>query len=78
MRRVGDTVGYQVRFEEVDRARTRLKFLTEGVLTRRLLTDPHFKDVSAVVLDEFHERHWMQTLALALLRRLQIDTHVRI
>ena len=37
---VGETVGYQVRFEEVAGPRTRLRFLTEGVLTRRLLSDP--------------------------------------
>jgi len=36
---------------------TRLRFITEGVLTRRLLSDPDLKGVSAVVLDEFHERH---------------------
>ena len=37
---VGETVGYQVRFEEVAGPRTRLRFLTEGVLTRRMLSDP--------------------------------------
>ena len=37
---VGETVGYQVRFEEVAGPRTRLRFVTEGVLTRRLLSDP--------------------------------------
>ena len=36
----GERVGYQVRFEEVASARTRLKFLTEGILTRRLISDP--------------------------------------
>ena len=69
--RVGDTVGYQVRFEDVTGPRTRLKFLTEGVLIRRLLTDRSLQNVSAVVLDEFHERHLDADLALALLRRLQ-------
>ena len=68
---VGQTVGYQVRFEEVVSQRTRLRFLTEGVLTRRLLSDPALKGVSAVVLDEFHERHLDSDLALALLKRLQ-------
>jgi ATP-dependent helicase HrpB len=66
-------VGYQVRFEDVTGPRTRLKFLTEGVLTRRLLTDRQLQNVSAVVLDEFHERHMDADLALALLRRLQLD-----
>ena len=38
--RVGDTVGYQVRFEEVAGPKTRLRFMTEGVLTRRMISDP--------------------------------------
>jgi ATP-dependent helicase HrpB len=68
---VGQTVGYQVRFEEAIGPRTRLRFVTEGVLTRRLLSDPGLKGVGAVVLDEFHERHLDSDLALALLKRLQ-------
>ncbi|MGO4211051.1 helicase-related protein, partial [Terriglobus sp. YAF25] len=71
---VGETVGYQVRFEEVSGPRTRLRFVTEGVLTRRLLSDTMLKGVSAVVLDEFHERHLDGDLALGLLRRLQVTT----
>ena len=68
---LGGTVGYQVRFEEVAGPATRLRFLTEGVLTRRLLSDPDLKCAGCVVLDEFHERHLEGDLALALLRRLQ-------
>lgn len=68
---VGGTVGYQVRFEERIGPRTRLRFVTEGILTRRLLTDPTLKGIDAVVLDEFHERHLDSDLALALLKRLQ-------
>lgn len=67
----GETVGYQVRFEESVGPRTRLRFVTEGILTRRLLSDPELKGVQTVVLDEFHERHLESDLALALLRRLQ-------
>src|SRR6478752_6847815 len=69
--KVGETVGYQVRFEDVGGPHTRLRFVTEGVLTRRLLSDAELRDVGAVVLDEFHERHLDGDLALALLRRLQ-------
>ena len=68
---VGETVGYQVRFERIAGPGTRLHFLTEGVLTRRLLSDPDLEGVDAVVLDEFHERHLESDLALALLKRLQ-------
>jgi ATP-dependent helicase HrpB len=67
----GETVGYQVRFEEAVSPRTRLRFVTEGILTRRMLSDPSLKGVGAVVLDEFHERHLESDLALALLKRLQ-------
>jgi ATP-dependent helicase HrpB len=69
--RVGETVGYTVRFEDVSSPRTRLRFVTEGLLTRRLLSDPALGGVAAVVLDEFHERHVATDLALALLARLQ-------
>ena len=67
----GETVGYQVRFEKVVGPLTRLHFVTEGVLTRRLLSDPNLQGVDAVILDEFHERHLESDLALALLKRLQ-------
>lgn len=71
---LGGTVGYQVRFEDVSGPKTRLRFLTEGVLTRRLISDPDLRGVSTVVLDEFHERHLDTDVALALLRRLQLST----
>ena len=67
----GGTVGYQVRFDEVSGPRTRLRFLTEGVLTRRLLADRRLERVGIVILDEFHERHLQSDLVLALLRGLQ-------
>ena len=69
--RVGETIGYRVRFDDAVSARTRVVFVTEGVLTRRLLSDPGLAGVGAVVLDEFHERHLHGDVALALLRRLQ-------
>lgn len=70
--RVGETVGYQFRFENVSGPKTRLRFLTEGMLMRRLLGDPGLKNVAAVILDEFHERHLHGDVALAFLRKLQL------
>jgi ATP-dependent helicase HrpB len=70
--RLGETIGFQVRFEQQVSARTRVRFVTEGILTRRLLRDPRLEGVSAVVLDEFHERHLEGDLALALLARLRV------
>src|SRR5215470_15756947 len=68
---VGQRIGYQIRFEDVTSPATRVRFVTEGVLTRRLLSDPGLRGVGAVVLDEFHERHLPTDLGLALLRRLR-------
>ncbi|MGE0142933.1 MAG: ATP-dependent helicase HrpB [Planctomycetota bacterium] len=69
--RVGDTVGYQVRHERVGTAGTRIWFLTEGVLVRRIVRAPFLEGVGAVVLDEFHERHVETDLALAMLREVR-------
>jgi ATP-dependent helicase HrpB len=68
---VGDQVGYTVRFDDVGGPKTRLRFVTEGILTRKLLSDPELPGVAAVVLDEFHERHIATDLGLGLLWRLQ-------
>ena len=69
--KVGATVGYQVRFEDVSSARTRVRFVTEGVLGRKLIGSPDLTGVAAVVLDEFHERHLQGDVALALVERLR-------
>jgi ATP-dependent helicase HrpB len=68
---IGRRIGYQIRFDEVASAATRVRFVTEGILTRRLLSDPELRGVGAVVLDEFHERHLPTDLGLALLRGLR-------
>lgn len=70
--RPGATIGYSVRFEDVSSSATRVRFVTEGVLVRRLLADPHLDGVSVVILDELHERHLDTDLALALVRRAQL------
>jgi ATP-dependent helicase HrpB len=63
---VGDTVGYQVRFERKISGRTRIEVITEGLLTRRLQSDPELPGVGLVIFDEFHERSLEVDLALAL------------
>ena len=55
--RLGNTVGYQVRFERIGNSETRLWFLTEGVLTNRLLARQELPQNAVVILYEFHERH---------------------
>lgn len=70
--RLGDTVGYSVRFEEVSGPKTRIRYVTEGVLLRRLLAQPELPGVAQVVLDEFHERSLLTDLLLVLLQRLRL------
>jgi len=68
---LGHEVGYQVRFERRFSSQTRLRFVTEGILTRQLLADPFLEGIGAVILDEFHERNLNSDLALAFLREVQ-------
>ncbi len=69
--RVGEEVGYRVRFERRGGPNTRLWFVTEGLLTRQLADDPFLEGVAALVLDEFHERHLHGDLALAVAHELR-------
>jgi ATP-dependent helicase HrpB len=69
--RVGDTVGYRVRFgSKVSRA-TRIEVVTEGIFSRQILDDPELNGVAAVLFDEFHERSLDADLGLALARDAQ-------
>lgn len=64
--KTGDTVGYQVRFERRISQNTRIEVLTEGLLLKRLQSDPELADVGVVIFDEFHERNLVADLSLAL------------
>ena len=72
---LGREVGYQVRFEHCVSAATRIKFETEGILLRQLIADPTLKGISAVIFDEFHERHLYGDITLA--RALDIQEESR-
>jgi ATP-dependent helicase HrpB len=64
--RVGQTVGYQIRFDRQISPVTRIEVLTEGILTRRLQNDADLEGVGLIIFDEFHERSLHADLALAL------------
>ncbi|KAB0682957.1 ATP-dependent helicase HrpB [Aureimonas leprariae] len=63
---VGGTVGWRMRLDTRVSARTRIEVVTEGVFTRMILADPELTGISAVILDEFHERSLDADLSLAL------------
>jgi ATP-dependent helicase HrpB len=63
---IGETLGYSIRFESRVSEKTRIEVVTEGILTRRIQTDPGLEGVAMVIFDEFHERSLQTDLALAL------------
>jgi ATP-dependent helicase HrpB len=67
----GETIGYQVRFDKVESEKTKIKYITEGIFTRIILSDPKLSNVSCVIIDEFHERHIHTDIALMLVKLLQ-------
>jgi len=69
--RLGDEVGYQVRFDNVSSAGTRILFVTEGVMLRHLHDDPRLSRIACLVIDEFHERHLDGDICLAWAKAVQ-------
>lgn len=68
---LGGRVGYTVRGERHTGPDTVVEFVTPGILLRRLLADPGLEAVSAVVLDEVHERGLETDLLLGLLAEVR-------
>ncbi len=73
--RLGEGVGYQIRLESRVSERTRIRFVTEGILLRQMSFDATLRGVSAIVFDEFHERHLYGDISLA--RAIQIQQTAR-
>ena len=72
---LGEIVGYQIRLESRLSARTKIRFVTEGILLRQMSFDDRLRGISAIVFDEFHERHLYGDISLA--RALQIQRTTR-
>ncbi|CAJ0596886.1 unnamed protein product [Cylicocyclus nassatus] len=69
---LGQDVGYTVRFDDVTDDRTKIKFMTDGILLRELLTDPLLSKYSVIMIDEAHERTCNSDILLGLLRKVLI------
>lgn len=69
--KLGNEVGYRVRFEDCTSPQTSLIVVTEALLMRELLKDPILSDYGIIILDEFHERNLYTDAGLAAIRELQ-------
>jgi ATP-dependent helicase HrpB len=69
--KLGEEVGYQIRFDDQTSLGTRICFVTEGILLRWLQDDRTLNDVAVLLFDEFHERNLLSDVALALAKHLQ-------
>ena len=73
--KLGGEVGYQIRFDSVTSRDTKIRFVTEGVLLRQMLSNPKLDGISALIFDEFHERHLYGDISLA--RALDVQEKIR-
>ncbi|KAF7721085.1 DEAH-box ATP-dependent RNA helicase prp22 [Apophysomyces ossiformis] len=67
--RVGQEVGYTIRFEDCTSPETRIKYMTDGMLLRECLIDPEMSQYSVIILDEAHERTISTDVLFGLLKR---------
>ncbi|KAG5360138.1 Pre-mRNA-splicing factor ATP-dependent RNA helicase PRP16 [Yarrowia sp. B02] len=68
--RVGQEVGYAIRFEDHTSRATKIKYLTDGILLRETLTDPNLDNYSCIIMDEAHERALNTDILLGMFRTI--------
>lgn len=68
--KIGEEVGYSIRFEDLTSATTRVKFLTDGMLLREALVDPLLSRYSVIMVDEAHERSLSTDVLLGVLKKI--------
>ncbi|KAK7869960.1 hypothetical protein R5R35_013734 [Gryllus longicercus] len=68
---LGDAVGYCIRFDDCfHEGRTKIKFMTEGILVREMMADPLLRKYSVVILDEVHERTLFADIVMGLMKKI--------
>ncbi|KAG5760673.1 hypothetical protein H9Q72_011216 [Fusarium xylarioides] len=67
--KLGEEVGYSVRFDNRTSKQTRLSYATDGILLQQAKADPTFSNYACIILDEAHERTLNTDLLMALLKK---------
>lgn len=68
---VGGTVGYHVRFENATTEKTKIEYMTDGIVLRKALIDPLLSKYSTVIIDEAHERSLHSDILMCIVRQCQ-------
>lgn len=69
--KLGEEVGYSIRFEDLTSDKTQIKFLTDGLLLREALADPLLSRYSVIMVDEAHERSISTDILLGVLKKIR-------
>ncbi|KHN77076.1 putative ATP-dependent RNA helicase DHX35 -like protein [Toxocara canis] len=69
---LGEDVGYVVRFDDMTDEKTKIKYMTDGIILRELMSDPLLTQYSIIMVDEAHERSVNTDLVLGLLRKIML------
>lgn len=70
--KLGEEVGYTIRFEDITSEATQLKFMTDGMLLREAMADPTLDKYAVIVLDEAHERTLSTDVLMGLLKEVLV------
>ena len=66
--KLGNEVGYSIRFEDCTSDKTVIKYMTDGMLLREFLTEPDLNSYSVIIIDEAHERTLHTDILLGLIK----------
>lgn len=74
--KLGEEVGYAIRFEDCTSEKTFIKYMTDGILLRECLGDPDVEHYSAIIMDEAHERSLNTDVLFGLLRDVSYSRYI--
>lgn len=70
--KLGEEVGYSIRFEDMTSSKTVLKYMTDGMLLREAMNDHNLNRYSTIILDEAHERTMATDVLMGLLKEVVV------